>query len=117
MEQCNFCGNMVDERTISAHGYCIPCMDRLLDASDEWTAPFDELIRKMPEYTREIEQLGAQQKAIRSLFREVRAALKGQKLAQPGTSGYLHTCKYCGNRYRALKQHQRRCPKAPQVDA
>lgn len=111
MVRCDYCGNLVDERTVSAHGFCIPCMDGIVDAADGWSGALTELTDTMPALTQQIEQLAVRQKAIRKLLREVRAAIKGQPYVSPMADGYLHTCQYCGGRFRGLKLHLRHCPK------
>lgn len=112
MTKCDSCGKDVDERTISAHGMCIPCMDRAVDEVDAWTGPVIELADEMKSYGTEIIAINERQKVIRKLLREVRGVLTDQSVPRIRSEGYLQTCDYCGKRFRGLKMHQRYCPKA-----
>lgn len=123
--KCNYCGAEVDEQTISRHGFCIPCMDEIIDAGDCWAGVLEELTRELPTYGKLVRELQLRQKTISSLLFEVRSVLRDQgyvpkqpkhQSGKPATGGYLHMCPWCGDRYRGLKLHQRHCKDRPAVN-
>lgn len=113
MMRCGYCGNDVDEATISRHGFCIPCMDRIVDESDAWSGPLDELLPKMKGYAHQITTLRRTQQEISGLLHEVQDALRKQRHIPIRQRSSMSTCEYCGRRFWGLKLHQLHCLERP----